>query len=482
VLDVESAWDATLTDKLLSDAEERYTSLILGSHHVVGTHVSLDDAVGLYRQCRMNDRAHGAKVVLSIDSNENDEDQLAYVAALKASKLDEPRIPNIGLILGEAGSYSRITNLRFTPVTHECLPAKAAPGQLTAVEIMAGRLLTALVPAEWYAILRHNIAYSVSPQMQGSAFATVKLPHTYSRADVETVEEFVGGPIWNDENFGGCSVTIPHKQNVIEHLDVLTDAAREIGSVNTVIVKKDKGGTRVLIGENTDWRGIYNPLKRRLGKDDDSVGDGTHKKYALILGGGGTARAAAYAARQLGLERIYFNRTPEKAADLATEFGGAVARKSGRRRGGGELARGDAFPERRHRKGGDQHSPRRGRVRAARMDAGVKRRHPAGRVRRQLQALQHGAAPAGREARVRRRAGLGDAVGAGRGTVRALDGKDGPVRRHETGRVGELSAEEGGGGVREQRRSDRTCDDDDDTDTPMEKYIRARFILGVFVI
>merc|ERR1719296_720639 len=257
----------------------------------------------------------------------------------------------------------------------------------------------------------------------------------------------------------------------MEHLDVLTDAAREIGSVNTVIVKKDKRGTRVLIGENTDWRGIYNPLKRRLGDDGDGVGDGTHKKYALILGGGGTARAAAYAARQLGLERIYFNRTPEKAADLATEFGGAVARKSGRRRGGGELARGDAFPERRHRKGGDQHSPHRGRVRAARMDAGVKRRHPAGRVRRQLQALQHGAAPAGREARVRRvrrRAGLGDAVGAGRGTVRALDGKDGPVRRHETGRVGELSAEEGGGGVREQRRSDRTGDDDDD-DTPMEK-------------
>jgi len=325
VLDVESAWDATLTDKLLSDAEERYTSLILGSHHVVGTQVSVDDAVGLYRQCRMNDRAHGAKVVLSIDSNENDEDQLAYVAAQKASKLDEPRIPNIGLILGEAGSYSRIINPRFTPVTHECLPAKAAPGQLTAAEIMAGRLLTALVPAERYAILGHNIAYSVSPQMQGSAFAAVKLPHTYSRADVETVEEFVEGPIWNDEDFGGCSVTIPHKRNVIEHLDVLTDAAREIGSVNTVIVKKDKRGTRVLIGENTDWRGIYNPLKRRLGDDNDGVGDGTNKKYALILGGGGTARAAAYAARQLGLERIYFNRTPEKAADLAKEFGGAVA-------------------------------------------------------------------------------------------------------------------------------------------------------------
>ena len=327
VLDVESAWSPTLTNKLLSKAQQKYTSLILGSHHVVGTQVSMDEAIQLYRQCRMDNRAHGAKVVLSITSNENEEDQLAYKAAIAASKLDDgPEIPNIGLILGEDGSYSRILNPRFTPVTHESLPIKAAPGQLSAAEIMTGRMLTGQIPSERYAILGHNIAYSVSPQMQGSAFAAVKLPHTYTRADVETVQEFVDGPIWNDDNFGGCSVTIPHKQNIIPHVDVLTDAAKEIGSVNTVIVKKDKFGTRVLIGENTDWRGIYNPLKRRIGNDDeeeDTTSSST--QYALILGGGGTARAAAYAAAKLGLERIYFNRTPEKAMDLAQEFGGIVA-------------------------------------------------------------------------------------------------------------------------------------------------------------
>ncbi|KAL3769371.1 hypothetical protein ACHAW5_010490 [Stephanodiscus triporus] len=322
VLDVESAWDDRLTSELLTRARERYTSLILGSHHVVGTEVTMEEAVELYRQCRMKNRAHGAKVVLSINSNDNDEDQLAYRASIAASKLDKPEIPNIGLVLGEIGSYSRILNTRFTPVTHECLPVKAAPGQLTAAEIMAGRVIMGMIPAQRYAILGHNIAYSVSPQMQGSAFAAVKLPHTYSRADVETVEEFVEGPIWNDDNFGGCSVTVPHKQSIIPHVDVLTDAAKEIGSVNTVIVKKDRFGKRVLIGDNTDWRGIYNPLKRRLG-DDNGVRKGK-TRYALILGGGGTARAAAYAASKLGLERIYFNRTPEKAIDLAAEFGGIM--------------------------------------------------------------------------------------------------------------------------------------------------------------
>jgi len=46
----------------------------------------------------------------------------------------------------------------------------------------------------------------------------------------------------------------------------------------------------------------------------------------LILGGGGTARAAAFAATKLGLEKIYFNRTPSKVEELAREFGGVVAK------------------------------------------------------------------------------------------------------------------------------------------------------------
>jgi 3-dehydroquinate dehydratase type I len=247
VLDVESAWNKSLTDKLLSKAQKRYTSLILGSHHVVGSEVTPDEAVELFRQCRMNNRAHGGKVVLSINDAKDNKDQMAYEASLKAAKMDTPEIPNISLVLGEHGSYSRVINPRFTPVTHECLPAKAAPGQLTAMEIMAARVITKQIPSERYAILGHNIAYSVSPQMQGGAFEAVKLPHSYTRADVETVKEFVEGPIWNDDNFGGCSVTIPHKQNIIPHVDVLTDAAKEIGSVNTVIVKKDKRGTRYVI-------------------------------------------------------------------------------------------------------------------------------------------------------------------------------------------------------------------------------------------
>uniref|UniRef100_A0A7S3DN12 Shikimate dehydrogenase (NADP(+)) n=1 Tax=Entomoneis paludosa TaxID=265537 RepID=A0A7S3DN12_9STRA len=324
VLDAESAWDFVLTNNLLKLAESRYSSQILGSHHVVNEQVTTEDAVMLFEQCALNGRAHGAKVVLSIESEEKD--RMAYEAALIAAELareeGSPVIPHISLILGDVGQFSRIINLPFTPVTHESLPNKAAPGQLTAMEIMTTRLLTKIFESKKYAILGHNIAYSVSPQMQGSAFRATKLPHEYLRADVPTVEEFVESDFFKSGDFGGCSVTIPHKQAIMPYMNKLSDAAERIGSVNTVVAAdefEEEGFQRVLYGDNTDWKGIFNPLERLLGGTVDTDND-----VALILGAGGTARAAAYVADKLGLQKVYFNRTPSKAADLVESFGGTL--------------------------------------------------------------------------------------------------------------------------------------------------------------
>lgn len=326
VLDVESAWDKAKTDDLLSLAEERYSSQILGSHHVVDNEVSIEEAVELFEQCALDGRAHGAKVVLSIESDAKD--RMAYEAALITTELaaeeGRPVIPNISLILGDVGQFSRVINFPFTPVTHESLPFKAAPGQMTANEIMATRLVTKIFQPKKYAILGHNIAYSVSPQMHGAAFAATKLPHDYVRVDVETVEEFVQSPLWSSSDFGGTSVTIPHKQAIIPYVDVLSESAEAIGSVNTVIMTEefDDGKEefkRVVHGDNTDWKGIYNPLNRLLGSSTNPESD-----YALILGAGGTARAAAFVAAKLGLQRVYYNRTPSKAYDLVDSFGGLV--------------------------------------------------------------------------------------------------------------------------------------------------------------
>eukprot|EP00934_Nitzschia_sp_Nitz4_P001747 Nitzschia sp. Nitz4//scaffold42_size132992//29193//31433//NITZ4_003385-RA/size132992-processed-gene-0.25-mRNA-1//-1//CDS//3329551676//1747//frame0 len=326
VLDVEAAWDKKKTDNLLTKATERYSSQILGSHHVVGKEVDVETGIEYFQNCALDGRAHGAKVVLSVDSQDND--RLAYDASVVATALalekGQPNIPKIAVCLGEAGKFSRVINYPFTPVTHETLPFVAAPGQMTAKEIMTTRLITKVVDGEVYCILGHNIAYSVSPEMQSAAFRATGLPYKYGRADMADVKEFIDSDFFQAETFGGCSVTIPHKQAILPYVDVKSDAVKAIGSVNTLIARYEVDDNdkvvRKIYGDNTDWRGIFNPLERKIGVQEME----SPEAVALILGGGGTARAAAYSASKLGLRRIYYNRTPSKAADLAESFGGTV--------------------------------------------------------------------------------------------------------------------------------------------------------------
>ena len=214
--------------------------------------------------------------------------------------------------------------------TNTCMTADGADGDCGAAT------------AQKFAIIGHNIAYSVSPAMHNAAYAELGLPHSYGLIDEESVDTIVASDFWVDPAFRGMSVTIPHKQAIMPHLDELSDAAERIGAVNTVIVdKKASGEGRTLRGDNTDWIGIYNPLKARLGDASANKGGA-----ALILGAGGTARAAAYAATQLGLERIYYNRTPSKAQELADAFGGTVVGDlSGPSDGGDDKTLGDVCKE-----------------------------------------------------------------------------------------------------------------------------------------
>ena len=118
ILDVESAWDKTKTDNLLSLAEKRYASQILGSHHVVGEEVSTEAAVELFQQCALDGRAHGAKVVLSIDSEEIriaiSEQIDAIVETVKIALEQTPPelsadIVDRGIVL-TGGAYYELTN------------------------------------------------------------------------------------------------------------------------------------------------------------------------------------------------------------------------------------------------------------------------------------------------------------------------------------------------------------------------------------
>jgi shikimate dehydrogenase len=105
----------------------------------------------------------------------------------------------------------------------------------------------------------------------------------------------------------GISVTIPLKTRVIPFLDGLDGAARKIGAVNTISNRDGK-----LIGYNTDWQGGVEALEARVSLKG---------KRVILLGAGGAARAIAFGLKEKGCEVTIFNRSPEKAAELAQELG-----------------------------------------------------------------------------------------------------------------------------------------------------------------
>lgn len=108
----------------------------------------------------------------------------------------------------------------------------------------------------------------------------------------------------------GANVTVPHKQTILSHLDELTDLAREIGAVNTILKRTDTGGRVKLVGDNTDAYGLVQALRVR-----DIV---LHGMCVVILGAGGAAAAAAYALAGEGAgEMILLNRTLARSVELA---------------------------------------------------------------------------------------------------------------------------------------------------------------------
>ncbi|CAI2167751.1 3888_t:CDS:2 [Funneliformis geosporum] len=218
--------------------------------------------------------------------------------------------PVIAINMGADGQLSRILNQHLTPVTHPLLPSKAAPGQLSVAEIHKSLHLIGQLPKKKYYLFGTPIAHSMSPTIHNTGFEVLGLPHYYDIFESEDVTAVK--PIIEDVEFGGGSVTIPHKISIIPLLDQITEHSKLIGAVNTILVDESKNG-RKLIGDNTDWLGIFHSIK-------DSI-EINSKTTGLIIGAGGTSRAALYALHQLGVSTIYvYNRTQSKITELIDNF------------------------------------------------------------------------------------------------------------------------------------------------------------------
>jgi shikimate dehydrogenase len=156
-------------------------------------------------------------------------------------------------------------------------------------------------------IIGSPLEHSLSPLIHNAAFKHLGLDYVYVPflAAEDTLEDAIKGA--KSLNIKGLNVTIPHKTEVIKHLDSLDKAAELIGAVNTV--KFDENGA---IGFNTDGIGAVKAIE-----EISSV----KNKKVIILGAGGAARAVAF---QILIEGagslIIANRTPENALILQKDL------------------------------------------------------------------------------------------------------------------------------------------------------------------
>ncbi len=125
-------------------------------------------------------------------------------------------------------------------------------------------------------------------------------------------------------NLLGCNVTVPYKSDVLKYLVNIDPLAKRIGAVNTLV--RTDGGYK---GYNTDMPGLYRAM----------VHDGVDitGRAVVILGAGGVARAVAVMLADKGASGvILFNRTAEKARQIADEVNGYA---------GGEFAKAYALAD-----------------------------------------------------------------------------------------------------------------------------------------
>lgn len=107
--------------------------------------------------------------------------------------------------------------------------------------------------------------------------------------------------------YAGCNVTYPCKQAVIPHLDSLSEEARAMGAVNTVVIRDGQ-----LVGHNTDGSGWAWGFTRAL--------PGADLRRVVLLGAGGAGAAIAHAVLRLGAEHLSIvDAQPERAAQLAAD-------------------------------------------------------------------------------------------------------------------------------------------------------------------
>lgn len=292
------------------------TALILSSHDVEGRPIDMDqrlEAMAASAACRVVKIAWQARSL---------RDNLEAFEIIRSSQK-----PTIALCMGEQGLPSRVLAKKFgamlTFATIDSHHATAA-GQPTIEQLKhLYRWDSICADTQIFGVIGHPVGHSLSPPIHNAGFDAigfngVYLPmpiqpdYVHFKADVATWLEMP------DLHFRGASVTIPHKENLLrfvrEQGGQIEPLAEQIGAANTLT----KRGDGALYASNTDYAAALDAVCVGMGIGRDDL----EGQRIAVIGAGGAARSIVAGLAQYGATVVVYNRTFERAQQLAEDFHG----------------------------------------------------------------------------------------------------------------------------------------------------------------
>jgi len=228
--------------------------------------------------------------------------------------------------MGEPGIISRIIAKKLNSfVTFASIDQETAtaPGQLTIGQLKELYRYDFIDAAtELYGVIADPVGHSLSPAIHNACFADVGMNKLYlpllvkgGRGEFDLFMRNILSRKWL--NFGGFSVTIPHKESSLKYVQAnqgfVEPLAEKIGAVNTLVITRDWK----LKAYNTDYTAALDAITTGL----RVTRAGLKELSVAIIGAGGVARAIVAGLSHAGAKIKIYNRTVERAEKLAAEFG-----------------------------------------------------------------------------------------------------------------------------------------------------------------
>lgn len=268
--------------------------LIISYHDFINPHLDIEDILKKISKIKGAFYKIATIAFSSLDS-------------LKMRMLSKKYPQGIFVSMGEHGVPSRIL---ASHISYARLPMSegSAPGQISATDLIEMYRYKSIDPkTQFFGLIGNPITKSIGHYCHNAVFNNLDLNAVYLKMHIETKELQECLSLSKELGFKGLSVTMPHKESIMNHIDHVDLEAKKIGAVNTLVIFRGE-----IYGYNTDGIGALDAIENKMS---------VYGKNIIILGAGGAARAIIFEAIKRGAHVHILNRSEEKAKQIADEFG-----------------------------------------------------------------------------------------------------------------------------------------------------------------